>query len=147
LSTAAFAKVLFELGPIGPPGSTWTSSSSGDTFMSAQTGSYEIKYKVDVYSGSGGGDQLDAATVLTLDGNPVSGSCTVVQAPHNNHVYTISNTVLVNYIANQSLSLFLWTSDTKNGVSIGSPDYSFPKLPGNISVKEATSSLVITRIQ
>jgi hypothetical protein len=148
LTSSKFDEVAFEKGPIGPPGSTWAAvaGSNCTAFTSTQSGSYEIKYKIDLDTGDSG-NTLNAATVLTLNGVQVDGSCTGVEAPHTNHVYTVPNTILVNYVAGQQLSLLVWVSDVKNNVAIGAPAEIVGKLPSGASVKEATASLVITRIQ
>lgn len=69
----------------------------------------------------------------------------MVQAPETNHIYTISNTVLVNYTANQVISLLWWSNDS--GSKIGEPSTLTGLIqPGNVPVQKATESMVITRI-
>jgi hypothetical protein len=90
-------------------------------------------------------------TVLTLNGNQINGSGTLVEAPETNHIYTISNTVLVNIALKDVISLLFWTDDTNNGATgchVGNPATIIPTvlLPNGTAPVEATASIVITRI-
>jgi hypothetical protein len=87
----------------------------------------------------------NASTVLTRNNNQINGSATLVEAPENNHIYTISNTVLVELLLNDSISLLFWSSDPNT--KIGDPSFLTGILPTvGGSPTEATSSIVITRI-
>ncbi len=68
----------------------------------------------------------------------------MVEAPESNHIYTISNTVLANLNANDSLSLMFWSSDINT--KIGDPTFIKGKLPSNTIPIEATASVVFTKI-
>jgi hypothetical protein len=109
-------------------------------------GFYLLTYKLDVRSG---GNQkpnnTDCSTVLTKNGDQISGSATLVEAPEENHIYTISNTVLTNLQKNDSISLLFWSTDL--GTHIGDPSFLKGKLPkNNIVPTEATASIVFTKI-
>lgn len=75
-----------------------------------------------------------------------------MQAPETNHIYTISNTILVNYTAGLPLSLWVYASRVdlgSDGATVGEPASLTGILPSwfsPTSVTEATASLVITRI-
>ena len=94
------------------------------------------------------------ATVLTLNNSQVPGSSTLDRAPESNHIYTISNTVLVHVHSGDKLSLLFWTDDV--GAYIGEPytlssAATIPAIGSTgpdppMSVAEATASLVITAI-
>jgi hypothetical protein len=151
LNVAKFQYVTFDNAPIGPAGSGWTSSiqpgySNTTNFIVPSNGFYLLTYKVDVRSGGG---QLplftDCATVLTKNGTQIPGSTTVVEAPETGHIYTISNTVLVNLITNDSISLLFWSSDANT--HIGDPSFITGTLPiGNGIPTESTASIVFTKI-
>jgi hypothetical protein len=152
-SITSFVPVSFELPavPIAPVGNTWTRNANNIDFSSPQIGYYLITYKIDVRSGGVG--STDAATTLSLSPSTsgpwtqVLGSATLVEAPVDNHIYTISNTVLLNYsIANQFVRLWFWSNDS--GTHIGDTALLTGTLPNTppTSVPEATASLVITRI-
>jgi hypothetical protein len=110
------------------------------------SGFYLLTYKLDVRSGSGSIpiSSTDAATVLTRNGNEIPGSSTLVEAPETNHVYTISNTVLVDLSVNDEISLLFWSGDT--GTRIGDPSKLTGILPNGTIVNEATASIVFTKI-
>ena len=91
-------------GPIGPPGSNWFFLDPGPTqsqLATTDTGWYLITYKIDLRTqGNAGADTSRAAGVLTIGNLPVNevlASQSTAQAPDTNHMYSISNTVLVNY--------------------------------------------------
>jgi hypothetical protein len=86
----------------------------------------------------------DGATVLTKNGIEIPGSATLVEAPESNHIYTISNTVLVNLALNDRISLLFWAGDI--GTHIGDPSQLTGKLPNGNNVKEATASIVFTKL-
>jgi hypothetical protein len=90
------------------------------------------------------GANTDCASVLTKNGTAITGSSTLVEAPETNHIYTISNTVLADLSANDVISLLFWSGDI--GSHIGDPSYLTGKLPSGLVPKEATASIVFTRI-
>jgi hypothetical protein len=146
-----FQYVTFENSPIGPVGSGWTTNidpSYSDTtaFIVPVSGFYLLTYKLDVRSGSGSIpiSSTDGATVLTRNGNEIPGSSTLVEAPESNHVYTISNTVLVDLSINDEISLLFWSGDI--GTRIGDPSKLTGILPNGTNVNEATASIVFTKI-
>ena len=151
LSVTTFQYVTFDNAPIGPTGSGWTSStqagySNPTNFIVPSNGFYLLTYKLDVRSG---GNQTpnytDCATVLIRNGAQIPGSTTLVEAPEAGHIYTISNTVLVNLSTNDSISLLFWSNDL--GSHIGDPGYLTGKLPvSGIVPTEATASIVFTKI-
>ena len=110
------------------------------------SGFYLLTYKIDVRSGGNlvPGSNTDCATVLTKNGNEINGSSTLVEAPESNHIYTISNTVLVNLSVNDQISLLFWSGDI--GSRIGDPFYLKGKLPNGSTPKESTASIVFTKI-
>ena len=148
---ANFQYVTFEKTPIGPTGSGWTTStqsgySAPTDFIVPLNGYYLLTYKLDVRSG---GNQTptsstDCSTVLTRNGSQIDGSCTLVEAPEANHIYTISNTVLVNLVAKDSIALLFWSSDSNT--RIGDPSFVKGILPSGGTPIEATASIVFTRI-
>ena len=105
-----------------------------------------LTYKLDVRSGGGSLpiSSTDGATVLTRNGNEIPGSSTLVEAPESNHIYTISNTVLVDLSLNDKISLLFWSGDA--GSRIGDPSNLKGLLPNGNQVKEATASIVFTKI-
>lgn len=127
--------------------STQTGYTSPTNFIVPTNGYYLVTYKLDVRSGVGSlpVSNSDAATVLTRNGIQISGSTTLVEAPESNHVYTISNTILVDFFAGDSISLMFWSSDS--GTRIGDPTYISGTLPGSSVVPtEATASIVFLKI-
>jgi hypothetical protein len=150
-NVANFQYVTFEKTPIGPTGSGWTTStqsgySAPTDFIVPTNGYYLLTYKLDVRSG---GNQTptsstNCSTVLTRNGSQIDGSCTLVEAPESNHIYTISNTVLVNLVAKDSIALLFWSTDSNT--RIGDPSYVKGVLPSGGTPTEATASIVFTRI-
>jgi len=155
INVTKFQYVTFEHAPTGPTGYGWTTSiQNGYThttnFYAPVTGWYLLTYKIDVRSGS---DSLttptDCATVLTQNGVQIPGSATLVEAPEENHIYTISNTVLSALNANDSVALLFWSN--YSGTHIGDPTFLKGFLPGPSGATgpaptEATASIVFTRI-
>jgi hypothetical protein len=104
-------------------------------------------------------DHTRAAAALMLDDVQIPGSGSSAQAPDTIHQYSISNTILVYYTANQQLSL-QWTAayysgggtrqSSTSGLSVGPNQANFVSSTFNpvsgSSTYEATASLVITRI-
>ena len=152
LSVANFQYVTFNIPPIGPIGSGWTTFtqplySNPTNFIVPSIGFYLLTYKLDVRSGGGQipTSNTNCATVLTKNGIQIPGSGTLVEAPENNHIYTISNTILVNLLVGDSISLLFWSNDI--GTRIGDPDNLTGKLPlGLVTGMEATASIVFTKI-
>jgi hypothetical protein len=150
-SVTNFQYVFFENNPIGPSGSGWTtitdpSFSYPTGFVVPTNGYYLLTYKIDVRSG---GNQLpltssDCATVLTRNGNEIQGSSTLVEAPETNHIYTISNTILVDLSLNDTISLLFWSADLNS--RIGDPTLLKGILPNGSTPHEATASIVFTKI-
>ena len=143
--------MYFENSPIGPAGSGWTtftdaSFSNPTAFIVPESGFYLLTYKLDVRSGGGSLPitSTNGATVLTRNGNVIAGSSTLVEAPESNHIYTISNTVLVDLLINDNISLMFWSADI--GTRIGDPVRLTGKLPNGDGVTEATASIVFTKI-
>lgn len=170
-----FNSVIFECGssgpnpasPLGPPGNGWNFGNTGgigayQTIFTNQSGWYLVTYKIDIRIQSGAGaDNTRAACVLTLNGIEVPGSVSAAQAPDSIHMYSISNTVLVEYTSGDQLGVSWWAqyfsgntpiTSTVSGISIGpnvpNSSWILGKLPSNPSTSpmEATASLVITRI-
>jgi hypothetical protein len=145
-----FQYVTFENPLIGPIGSGWTtliepSYSNATTFITPSNGYYLLTYKVDVRSGgSESPNNTNCATVLTKNGTTIVGSATLVEAPETNHIYTISNTVLVNIVVGDRISLLFWSSDS--GTRIGDPLFIKGLLPNGSIPIEATASIVFSKI-
>jgi hypothetical protein len=144
-----FQYVMFEQGLIGP--SSWqTLVQPGynypTTFIVDSSGYYLITYKIDVRSGAGSSptSSTDSSTVLTKNGIAIKGSATLVESPQENHIYTISNTVLCELSALDNVSLMFWSTDI--GARIGDPSFIKGLLPNNNNVVEASASIVFTRI-
>jgi hypothetical protein len=142
---------MFENPPIGPAGSGWTSSTESGylyptTFIVPSDGFYLLTYKIDVRSGSGTppSTSTTSATVLTRNNQEIAGSTTLVVAPESNHIYTISNTVLVQLFTGDNISLMFWTTDL--GANIGEPSTLTGQLPFGLVPAEASASIVFTRI-
>jgi hypothetical protein len=132
-------------------GSGWTtitdpSFNHPTAFVVPSSGFYLLTYKIDVRSGGNliPGNNSDCATVLTRNGNEISGSSTLVEAPETNHIYTISNSILVNLSLNDHISLLFWSGDI--GSHIGDPSNLTGKLPNGSTPKESTASIVFTKI-
>jgi hypothetical protein len=70
--------------------------------------------------------------------------CTLVEAPETNHIYTISNTVLVFMNTSDSVSLMFWSTDL--GTQIGDPTFITGTLPSGTVPTEATASIVFTKL-
>lgn len=151
-NTTSFQAVKMEKGPIGPPGAGFTLVTGNSGVTGTTTGWYLLSYKVDVRSGFVGASPTRAGTLLATNPGPtynpatvviMPGSSTLVEAPHTNHIYTLSNTVLVNYIAGTTISLQCWSEESD--AQIGDP----PQLTGLLNgaaVSETVASMVITRI-
>jgi hypothetical protein len=86
----------------------------------------------------------DLNELLTKNGNEIQGSSTLVEAPESNHIYTISNTVLVDLSSNDIISLLFWSADI--GSHIGDPTFLKGKLPNGNTPTESTASIVFTKI-
>jgi hypothetical protein len=143
--------VFFENSPIGPAGSGWTTVTDPSftyptAFVVPSSGFYLLTYKIDVRSGGNllPGSNTDCATVLTRNGNEINGSSTLVEAPETNHIYTISNTILVDLSLNDHISLLFWSGDI--GSRIGDPSFLTGKLPNGSKPSESTASIVFTKI-
>jgi hypothetical protein len=150
-SITTFQYVYFENVPTGPAGSGWTtitdpSFTHPTAFVVPSSGFYLLTYKIDVRSGGNlvPGSNSDCATVLTKNGNEINGSATLVEAPETNHIYTISNTVLVDLSFNDRISLLFWSGDI--GSHIGDPSFLTGKLPNGNIPKESTASIVFSKI-
>ncbi len=146
-----FQYVTFEKPLIGPTGNGWITQinpgyTNPTTFIVPSDGYYLLTYKVDVRSGGGSppNSNTDCATVLLRNGISIDGSSTLVEAPESNHIYTISNTILVNLNTNDSLSLMFWSSDI--GTRIGDTSFIRGLLPNGVAPSEATASVVFTKI-
>ena len=90
---------------------------------------------------------IQSVLVLTKNNIEIPGSCTLVEAPDTNHVYTISNTVLVSLSTGDKISLLFWADSTS--IHLGDPTIVngiLPNITPNTKPQEATASLVITRI-
>ena len=150
INVVTFQYVTFENPLIGPVGSGWTSAiQSGytqpTTFIVPSSGFYLLTYKLDVRSGGGQSpSNTDCSTVLTRNGNEIVGSATLVEAPEVNHIYTISNTVLVDLTVGDRISLLFWSNDL--GTCIGDPIFLKGILPNGNVPNEATASIVFTKI-
>jgi hypothetical protein len=146
-----FQYVQFEQPPIGPTGSGWTTITDPSynyttAFVVPTNGFYLLTYKLDVRSGGNNlpTSNTDCVTVLTVNGNQIPGSTTLVEAPQENHIYTISNTVLVKLNNGDHISLLFWSTD--KGTYIGDPTYVKGILPNGTIPEEATASIVFTKI-
>jgi len=150
MNVKKFQYVTFENSPIGPSGFGWTSSTSPGyshptAFIVPSDGYYLLTYKLDVRSGgTQTPENTNCASVLTQNGNQIAGSATLVEAPETNHIYTISNTVLVNLSSGDSISLLFWSDDL--GSKIGDPAFLTGTLPNGAVPTEATASIVFTKI-
>ena len=150
VSIINFQYVMFEYPLIGPVGSGWTSATEAGytnptTFITPSSGYYLLTYKLDVRSGgSETPSNTDCATVLTRNGTSIDGSATLVEAPETNHIYTISNTVLVTLLVGDRISLLFWSADS--GTKIGDPTFLRGRLPNGTVPSEATASIVFTKI-
>ena len=165
-----FQPVILDCGPIGSPigpqGSNWIFLDPGPTQSQLATtdiGWYLITYKMDLRTqGNVASDTTRAAGVLTIGNGPsneVLASMSTAQAPDTNHMYSISNTILVNYdIPLEPLRLQWYmqyfTGGTPqtitSGLSLG-PDQT-PWIDGTTAPSftaipmQTNASLVITRI-
>ena len=118
VNVSKFQYVYFENSPIGPAGAGWSTFTDPSfayptAFIVPVSGFYLLTYKLDVRSGGGSLplSSTDGSTVLTRNGNEIPGSSTLVEAPETNHIYTISNTVLVDLSFNDKISLLFWSGD------------------------------------
>ena len=69
---------------------------------------------------------------------------TIVEAPETNHVYTLSNTILININPSDNISLLYWGNDTNT--RIGYREKTPGILPNGEIPIESTASLIITRL-
>jgi hypothetical protein len=150
-NVSKFQYVTLNQGPIGPIGSGWTSSTepgynAPTSFIVPTDGFYLLTYKLDVRSGGGSSpsNNTSCSTVLIQNGVEIKGSCTLVEAPESNHIYTISNTVLAFLRKSDVLSLMFWSSDIQT--KIGDPTFVKGTLPSGAVPTEATASIVFTKI-
>jgi hypothetical protein len=124
---------------IGPANNNWQFvGGSAGPFTQLQNnglnanGYYLVTYKLDIHTNAyaSGYDNMishtRAASVLTLDGTAVPGSVSAAQAPDNIHMYSISNTVLVQYTAGQNLSLYWWSEYFNNASSSSAVGVALP---------------------
>ena len=156
---------------MGSSGAPIPMSVTNTRFKSTTSGWYLITYKIDIRaSATGSFSNMRAAAALMMMPNggstwvEVTGSGSAAQAPATNHQYSISNTILVQYTAGDTIALQWWAgyytnttlSTTVVGLSLG-PDASpaeLPWIPGVFNpdgsiydpYKEAIASIVITRI-
>lgn len=164
-----FQAVAFEQTPVGPPGSGWSvvGGSSNTQFTCTQSGWYLMTYKVDVRTNSAGvsptPDYTRAAAALMKNNMEITGSGSAAQAPDTSHMYSISNTVLVQYTAGENIGVQWWMGyyssssggtliPSVTGLSLGpnqtpwiTADFD-PSTPVVDPFVEAMASLVITRI-
>jgi hypothetical protein len=151
----AFQYVTFNKPLIGPTGFSFSSSTesgytSPTTFtLTKNNGFFLITFKIDVRSGEADvpTSYTDSAAVLTLNSVEIPGSCSLVQAPGDRHLYSISNTVLLRLAVGDKISLLAWVSDSDG--SIGDPSALSifqPVMPSGAVPNEAVASLVFTRI-
>jgi hypothetical protein len=115
------------------------------TFIVPSSGYYLLTYKVDMMAGGSGTGKGNYSTILTNKGVAIEGSCTLVESPDSNHMYTISNTVLSSLTANDTISLLVWARNG-NGAQIGSPTDQSGLLPSGVTPKQATATIVFTRL-
>ena len=115
-------------------------------FIVPSNGYYLLTYKLDVRSGGGSSpaSSTECSSLLTQNGVEIKGSCTLVEAPESNHIYTISNTVLAELFTGDIISLLFWSGDL--GTHIGDPSFITGVLPSGVFPLEATASIVFTRI-
>ena len=113
-------------------------------FIVPSSGFYLLTYKIDVRSGGNEGRNNDSSSLLTRNGVQIPGSATLVEAPLENHIYTISNTVLSQLESGDRVSLLFWSNNLE--AHIGDPSYLKAVLPSGDSAREATASIVITKI-
>jgi hypothetical protein len=152
-----FQNLIFEMGPIGPLPSLWTSATGGlgtgtvgsglVELSSSMNGWYLVTYKIDYFVGTANASgEIDAAAMLTLDNIIVPGSGTRMTSPSENHAYVISGTIKLSYNIGQILRLAVVQNKaiTLNGPSIGNPN---PKGVGwDTQFIESTVTIDITRI-
>ena len=147
-----YQRAFFEAGVQGPPGSGFSllNGPQGPYAIQNNTGATAycmVSYKLDIRSAGGGpsSSSTTAAATLMLDDEPYPASTTLVQAPETNHIYTVPNTLLVNFPHGSVISLMWWANDSK--ATIGEPATLTGKLPGsNVVPKETTALLMVTRI-
>lgn len=146
-----FQYITFEKPLIGP-GVGWTTSkqpgySNTTDFIVPLSGFYLLDYKVDVRSGEGSSPNSsnNSATGLTRNGVQIDGSFTLVEAPEENHIYTLANTILAHLDVGDKIALVFWSSDI--GAQVGDPTFLKGKLPvGNVVPTETTAAIRISRI-
>ena len=116
------------------------------TFVAQITGYYMISYKVDVKAGNGNPPSgvTNCSTVLIRNNNALDGSMTIVEAPETNHVYTLSNTILINVNQGDYLSLLFWGND--QNTRIGYRERTPGILPNGQIPIESTASIIIIRL-
>jgi hypothetical protein len=145
---------------------------TGTRVSSTTSGWYLMTYKLDLRTNAGSNYTYTraATSLMIFDGTnwkDITGSSSAAQAPETVHQYSISNTVLVKYTANQLISLQWWagyysgttaTLQTDSvGLSVGplnSAANERPWIPATYDpdgipydqYNEAVASLVITRI-
>jgi hypothetical protein len=133
--------VSFENGPIGPTASEWTVTSNNN-FIVPANGYYQISYKIDAKAGTGRPDYV--ATVLTQNGTEIPGSCTLNKTHEPNTMYELSNTILVNLVAGDSVSLLVWAAN--DTLVVGNPPGVAGKLPNGSTPTKATATIVFSRV-
>ena len=116
------------------------------TLVCQVTGYYMISYKVDVKAGNGNIPigVTNCSTVIIKNNIYIDGSMTMIEAPETNHVYTLSNTILININQGDILSLLYWAND--NNTRIGYREKNAGLLPNGEIPIESTANLVIIRI-
>jgi hypothetical protein len=168
-----FQEVSFEQPIVGPPPLDWSvvPATNNARFQSTTSGWYLMTYKLDIRTnGSAASFTKAAASLMQLVGSDwqeVTGSSSTAQAPDTIHLYSVSNTVLVQYSAGNQIALQWWAGlyggatpvllTSTTGLSIGPNNTTAPEIPwvpashnpdGSMysPFNEAIASLVITRI-
>lgn len=135
-----FQNVLFENLPMSY-NNNWTylyDNSYIKSFVCPTNGLYKITYKIDVCPLS------IAVTVITINNNEVNGSSSLIKAPNTEHIYTMSNSVIVYLHQDDFISLMFWSDNI--GTKIGEPSLINGFLPNNIIPKETTATIDFIKI-
>jgi hypothetical protein len=155
LETNRWQFVEFEQKSIGPSGNQWVLSSEPGykavtTFQCGVAGYYLFFFKLDIFAGNSSTStdinptECVCSACLVLNGVELQGSCSVVEAPEQTHVYSCSNQVLANVRTGDKLSLMFWSTDTTT--QLGNAKILEGKLPNGALTNQCCASLAIMRV-
>jgi hypothetical protein len=150
-----FQYVEFDKSPIGPEDHIWTLTSepgysNPTTFICAKAGHYLLFFKLDIFAGNSptsediNPTECVSAACIFINGIEAGGSCSVVEAPEERHVYSCSNQILVNLKSSDKVTLVWWSTDAYT--TLGNSVILQGILPNGKKATQCCASFVIVRV-